>query len=286
MVSEVNKIIYNMLVSGRGVYLPEVGTLYIERRGARKISGNRLLSPHNVVSFSSQEQAPSLVREIVTIAGCDETQAKDIYERWLSKTRSEGKLTIQGVGSLVGKTFSVEEIFGKAINPNGVKTLVIRRKKSGAWIYAVCAISIICALGFFAYIMFGDDLFPTTKSKATSVAQSEVIAPEATETPATESADGVVAEQSAAAEPEQVATPAEPKQYAYYVVMGIFSTEENANRAVEQVQKKIEDPQCVILPFKNKYMVTIYGSDTMADCTAFSKSYQDIYPDLWVYTLK
>ena len=286
MVSEVNKIIYNMLVSGRGVYLPEVGTLYIERRGARKISGNRLLSPHNVVSFSSQEQAPSLVREIVSIAGCDEAQAQDIYDRWLSKTRSEGKLTIHGVGSLVGKAFTVEEAFGKAINPNGVKTLVIRRKKSGVWIYAICAISIVCALGFFAYIMWGDDLLPA-KSEVAPVAQSEVVAPETTETPSTESVDeSVSSEGTATTQPEQVATPAEPKQYAYYVVMGIFSTEENANRAVEQVQKKIEDPQCVILPFKNKFMVTIYGSDTMGDCNSFAKSYQDIYPDLWVYTLK
>ena len=38
MVGEVNKIIYNMLISGRGVYLPEVGSLFIERQGARRIS--------------------------------------------------------------------------------------------------------------------------------------------------------------------------------------------------------------------------------------------------------
>ena len=59
MVGEVNKIIYNMLVSGKGVFLPSVGTLYIELRGARKISETRLVSPHNVISYSSQEQAPS-----------------------------------------------------------------------------------------------------------------------------------------------------------------------------------------------------------------------------------
>ena len=36
MVGEVNKIIFNMLISGQGVYLPEIGTLYIERKGAKK----------------------------------------------------------------------------------------------------------------------------------------------------------------------------------------------------------------------------------------------------------
>ena len=82
MVGEVNKIIYNMLVSGRGVYLPEVGSLYIERQAARKISADKLLSPRNVVAFQSGEQAPSLVAEIVAVAGCSDEQAADIYQRW------------------------------------------------------------------------------------------------------------------------------------------------------------------------------------------------------------
>ena len=38
MVGEVNKIIFNMLISGQGVYLPEIGTLYIERKGAKKVA--------------------------------------------------------------------------------------------------------------------------------------------------------------------------------------------------------------------------------------------------------
>ena len=56
MVGEVNKIIYNMLVSGRGVHLPGVGTLFIERQGARKISDTKLMSPRNVVSFTSHNK--------------------------------------------------------------------------------------------------------------------------------------------------------------------------------------------------------------------------------------
>ena len=77
MVAEVNKIIYNMLVSGRGVYLPDVGTLFIERQAARKISDNKLLSPRNVVSFTTQVQAPSLVDEILqTVRLAEECNGK------------------------------------------------------------------------------------------------------------------------------------------------------------------------------------------------------------------
>ncbi len=290
MVGEVNKIIYNMLVSGKGVFLPSVGTLYIERKGARKISETRLLSPHNVISFSSLEQAPSLVREIVSIAGCEEAQAQDIYERWLMKTRVDNKLTIEGVGVLTDKTFAVDSALGKAINPQGVKTLVIRRKKSGAWIYAVCAVSVICALGFLAYILWGDKVGLSAVKKDVVAEQTEVI-PAMEIVPAdslAKAGEGTeVAAQSAETVKEQVAEVAVvAKEYAYYVVMGIFSTQENADRAVEQVEKKIEDPQCRILPFKDKFMVTIYGSDTVGDCNAYAKSYHDIYPDLWVYARK
>lgn len=288
MVGEVNKIIYNMLVSGKGVFLPSVGTLYIERRGARKISETRLVSPHNVISYSSQEQAPSLVSEIVSIAGCEQAQAQDIYDRWLSKTLVDGRLTIEGVGVLVGKAFTVDPALGKAINPQGIKTLVVRRKKSGAWIYVVCAISIALALGFFSYIMWGDKVSLSADEKPLAAEQTEVI-PAMEIVPADSIAKSEVAvEQTAVETKEQPAETvvAVAKDYAYYVVMGIFSTEENANRAVEQVEKKIEDPQCKILPFKNKFMVTIYGSDTVGDCNAYAKSYHDIYPDLWVYARK
>ena len=100
MVEEVNKIIYNMLIGGKGVLLPGVGTLYIERQGAKRISKDRLLSPRNAVNFSSQAEGRSIVDEIVAIAGCSEEQARDIYDRWLAKTREGKRITIGGVGVL------------------------------------------------------------------------------------------------------------------------------------------------------------------------------------------
>ena len=140
MVAEVNKIIYNMLVSGRGVYLPDVGTLFIERQAARKISDNKLLSPRNVVSFTTQVQAPSLVDEITTIANCEAAQSQDIYERWIAKTRIDNTLTINGVGKLVDKSFTMDNDFSAILNPQGSKVLIVRRKKqSHLWLYILSA---------------------------------------------------------------------------------------------------------------------------------------------------
>lgn len=291
MIEEVNKIIYNMLISGRGVYLPEVGTLFIERQGARRIDKNRLMSPRNVVAFSSQEQAPSLVEEIVSIASCQREQAQDIYERWIAKTRMEGEVAIGGVGVLRGKSFIADKSFSATINPKGVKTLVVRRKRSHAWIYVVCAVAIVIALAFFAYLQWGDQWGVTAqKQTAAATAVSTQQEPSAEATTASEATDAETSAEPAAnaengASQPQVAASSN-RAYAYYVVMGVFSTEENAARATEQLRSNIKDVQAEVLPLGNKHMVTAFGSDSREECNTFVRSYRDIYPDLWVYNKK
>lgn len=282
MIEEVNKIIYNMLISGRGVFLPEVGTLYIERQAARKLADGRLLSPRNAVVFAEGKQAPSLVDEIVAIAGCGVEQAQDIYERWQAKTLQQGVLTIGGVGVLKGKSFSTDKAFHSAINPQGVKTLVLRKKSSNAWLYVVSGVAVVIALGFLAYLMWGDKFMG--KQNAEKVAVEQVVAPETPAVEAEQVAEGEAAEQAAepVAEPQVVNN----SSYAYYVVVGIFSTPENAERAVKDAQAKVKEANCVVMPFKNKHMVTIFGSDNVADCNTFARSYRDVYPDLWVYNKK
>ena len=304
MVGEVNKIIYNMLVSGRGVYLPDVGSLYIERQAARKISADKLLSPRNVVAFQSGEQAPSLVNEIVAVAGCSVEQAADIYQRWSAKTREGSNIKIGGVGVLNHKSFVMESEFASAINPKGVKTIVIRRR-SNTWLYAICAVCVLVALGFCGYIMFGGEQTidamrikpiakvveqPSDEQSATTDAVAQGADGEtATATNSTNGSSGNIATSTnTSTQPTQ---PAETKvnngtNYEYYVVMGIFSTEENAQRAVAQAESQIKDVSCKVLPFKDKFMVTLFGSDKIGDCNSFANSYRDIYADLWVYKKK
>lgn len=292
MVGEVNKIIYNMLISGRGVRLPQIGTLYIERQGARRISEDRLLSPRNVVAFSSHDEAPSLVDEIVAIAGCQISQAEDIYERWKSKTLVDGVLTIGGVGQLKGKSFQMEPPFNSAINPKGVKTLVVRRPKSrsNGWLYAVCGVCVIVALCICGYLMWGDSLFPKNNTEnVVAAAPAEQVAEQEVTTEQTPAAEPTVQSQPEPSAPSvaPAQTPnVQNRRYAYYVVMGVFSTEANADRAIEQVRAKASEAKCEVLPFGSKFMVTMYGSDSREDCNTFARSYRDLFPDLWIYNKK
>lgn len=304
MVGEVNKIVYNMLISGKGVFLPEVGTLYIEHQGARKIADNKLKGPRNVVNFTSQPQAPSLVDEIVSVAGCSVVQAQDIYDRWLQKTRQGAVLTIEGVGVLNDKSFVTEAVFAAAINPKGVKTIIIRRK-SNAWIYILCALCVAIALGFFAYIMWGDKINGATKTSTPTeecqVAETQgdaVVAADTVAAAAAVDTAGTPAQnqpQTAAATadsvPHSAASPATHSDYySYYVVAGVFSTEQNADRAVEMCRKQLPDAACAIIPFKGgKFMVTLYGSDSQDDCAAFMRKNRSVSPELsgmWIYNKK
>ena len=300
MRGEVNKIIYNMLISGRGVFLPEVGTLFIERQGARKISDDKLVSPRNVVNFTSQEQAPSLVSEIVRVAGCSEEQAADIYQRWLMRTRQDATITIGGVGVLNHKSFSIESAFAAAINPRGVKTLVVRRK-SNTWLYVLSAVCVAIALGIFSFILWGDKLSNKTQSVAVadkvesaeqvqlseSVVESADTTNISTEATAQTAAQegGEVEEQSVTKTDANIAANVAHRDYfAYCVVMGVFSTEQNAERADEQARAKLSNPVCAILPFKgDKFMVTVFGSDSQAECSEYAKANRDVINDLWLY---
>ena len=56
MVDEVNRLVGNLLAAGSGVFLPGVGSLFVERRGARRLSKRSVQPPCRVVSFSSQQQ--------------------------------------------------------------------------------------------------------------------------------------------------------------------------------------------------------------------------------------
>ena len=78
----------------------------------------------------------------------------------------------------------------------------------------------------------------------------------------------------------------QPTAYRFYVVMGVFKEEANAQRAVKQVESKIENAMCVIRPFNEKHMVTIFGSDKRGDCMTYANAYRDIYPNLWIYENK
>ena len=119
MVNEINRLVGDLLAGGGEVFLPGVGSLYTERRGARRISRRSVLPPSRAVSFTSQERGVSLVAEISGAVQCDAAEAQDVYDRWLARTLENGVLTIEGVGVLKLKHFTPDAAFDRRLNPQG-----------------------------------------------------------------------------------------------------------------------------------------------------------------------
>ena len=129
MVDEVNRLVGNLLAAGSGVFLPGVGSLFVERRGARRLSKRSVQPPCRVVSFSSQQQGVSLADELARTLHCDAAGAQDVYDRWLSRTREGDVLTIEGVGVLKFKNFTLAPAFDRLLNPQGHE--VVSQKELG-----------------------------------------------------------------------------------------------------------------------------------------------------------
>jgi len=148
MVDEVNRLVGNLLAAGSGVFLPGVGSLFVERRGARRLSKRSVQPPCRVVSFSSQQQGVSLPMNLARTLHCDAAGAQDVYDRWLSRTREGDVLTIEGVGVLKFKNFTLAPAFDRLLNPQGHEPVRIKPARRLDWALWVGIAAIVIAAGF------------------------------------------------------------------------------------------------------------------------------------------
>ena len=68
-----------------------------------------------------------------------------------------------------------------------------------------------------------------------------------------------------------------------YVVLGVFSTPENASRAVQAAEERVPGIRYSVYVFGNKWMVSPFSGEDAAACARFMKEYRDRLPDIWVY---
>ncbi len=312
MVDQVNRLAGDLLAGGGELLLPDVGTLYTERRSARRISNRTVLPPVREVLFSEQQDGVSLTDEIARTTGCDAAEAKEIYDRWLAHVQTGDTLTIDGVGRLNAGKLTVEPAFDARLNPQGREP--IRVKKSGSrldwalWV-GIVAVFVVLALGALAYWHID----------RTAVEQTAAVETPPQTTPAT--ADTVATAASAPADSDSVQTalPAptpsaaaqpqlstkeqtiaanvraqKPSQAAdevlafvsgrHYVVLGVFSTQANARRASAAAAKKEDDLHCSVYRYGSKFMVSAFETSDAETAAQFIRAHRDRYPDLWSYT--
>lgn len=338
MVDEVNRLVGNLLAGGSGVFLPGVGSLFVERRGARRLSKRTVLPPCRVVSFSSQQRGASLVDELTRALQCDAAGAQDVYDRWLSRTREGDVLTIEGVGVLKFKNFTLAPAFDRLLNPQGHEPVRIKPARKFDWALWIGVAAIVIAAGF-----GGAEFLRTNSSDipesgaAAEVAQSASAADAGIPADSSATAEETAAGTTTAAEPDAAGTvsaepdvagttaagvagtadsagdradaavtrpdtkpagqrpgpaarvstePASLVSGHRYVVLGVFSTPENAARAAADAEAREASVHCGVYRFGNKFMVSPFEAPDAEACTLFIRNYSDRFPGLWTYTAR
>lgn len=353
MVEQVNRLVGNLLAANSVVWLPDVGTLRVERQAARRLSRREVQPPVRLVNFSSQRSGESLVDAIARAARCDQAMAEDIYARWLSRVRTENGVVMEGVGELKFKNFTPNEAFDRRLNPQGRRPMRVHTPRRLDWSVWVGLVAAVLAVGGLVY-QFGLERNPLDEPEAEFVEVSEPAAGEAlaagsaVEDAAAEAGGVVAAGNDAAAatgnaagtnaavapadaavkgaptgapapRPAEAANPsvsapaasapaasaqpsaqvaAAPKPAApageplrmtskrHYVVLGVYSTLENAERAAALAAKKEPAMRCTVYRFGGKFMVSPFESDDVEASRQFMRAGRSAFPEMWVYSAK
>jgi flagellar basal body-associated protein FliL len=318
MVNEVNKIIKNTLISRGGVTLPSVGTLRLVRKGAQPISKG-VSTPEYAIIFSSSEDTLSLIDAIASVASIPYVDAEDIYLRWLDKSRNDGRVVIEGVGTICDKSFKAEDAMISQLNPFRGNTLTLSyRRSSKHWIiYTAASIVVLLAVGacliFMGNKSSNDNTEHSTESNTQLTANNQkiVASEDVTITLPTDISTNVVdnhAEDSdnveiadvpyssEASEPMEVIEPIEPivvrpwheaTDIKHYVIVGSYKRRSNANGAIADIEAMTEvELECQAIKRGNMYSVAIFGGNDITSCERFVSQHKELFPQAWIYSVE
>lgn len=314
MVNEVNRLIFNALVSGHEVYIAELGTLYIARHEATKLRRNRVVAPSFSLMFTTECRGEALSSIIRQTAGISSSEAEDIARRWLQKTTNDGRVVIEGVGTIANGTITADTELAKRLKGSDRVVELTKQKKGSTlpWVIVVALLLCGVCIGTYLYIY-------NTRTTVTEPSSNEAISVKAAEVITSENItdykqDALVSEPISASESEPIPATtehndaeqhAEPQEalttetsndastadwreqdVRHYVIFGSYSTLDNANTAIGKITRKNPAAECKILPLGKMHAVAVYGSVDRSECEAFKRTHRSLYKNAWIHTPK
>ena len=270
MVAEVNKLISNTLCQGRDLYLPEVGALVVRRNAASRAGSTKMAPPCRTVTFTGEQRGESVVGLISSTAGVDSARAEEIYKQWLSEVKKDDVVTIEGVGTIANRKFTVDKHLAELLNPSvkGVELKPRKNNKPAIIVVAVVAVVAAVALWFF----LKEQPAPVVVEPVV-----EVVEPQPAPEPVVVDKDPDVEEMTAGAS---------------YVVWGVFAQKENAMKYKQMITRKYGD---IVTPtiYHHKddtmYMLALAEKNSRNKCAVIVEQLQDIdglFDELWIFTNK
>jgi len=312
---EIGRLVRNLLMTEQPVFLPGIGSLYVERAAARRVSASVVEPPFRYVEFASAERGAALPSEIARAAHCSAEEAADVYRRWLDKSFDDasGRLTIEGVGTLFQKSFRLDPAFDRLLNPQGRQPVRLRRPMPW-WLWSAVTLLIVflAAAGVFWLdpVSRWPGLF-TSEPKPIEVIvkqSGELRQPTLPAEPAAEpgggqpageevgegggtavpASDTVQPARSAAAERPAAGEIVRTRSGWSYVVLGIYSTESNARRAVGQAENRygrVTAGECRIFRYGEKFLVSLGEAESREEAQSLAARYRaEGVADVWVYS--
>lgn len=294
MTEQIGLLAGNVLAGGGDLFLPGVGSLYTESRPARRLPKRRLEPPCRVVSFTSQQRGRSLVDVIARTAQCDADAAQEIYDRWLLRAQQDDVLTLEGIGTLKFKHFTLDPAFDARLNPQGHVPVQLPARRLD-WTVWFGIVAILIAVGIVGYLYLPACMAPAepvveevaVELPAPAVLPADTIATDSLAVDTLSTPSPAITQP--VPQPQSVGTAAEPAELVAgnrYVVLGVFSSTENAARAIADAVSKDASLRCGIYRFGGKFLVSPFSSVDADACTRFIREQSDRFPGMWTYTAR
>lgn len=306
---------YNALAKRQGVVLPGIGTLYAVTVPAEMQKPGVVTPPVNRVELVTDE-LPGIPHIVDLIAGYDQTdpeQAREIYNRWLAENCSEEGVTIGAVGNIREGVFTPDPGLEEALNP--VDTGAVRlpgridAKRVAMWVVFAVLIGVGISVGAIVWYEYSEQMRIVRLSEQPVLPASVPAAPDspAVKVPAAAGSDSSAGESGASAgvdssaavpakQPEPVREPATvpaaklvPATAAmhYYVIVGTYSTDQNAEKFIASAQKKNDKLEYAKIPMPNgKILVSVFGATAETEANRMKNEVSGLFPDAWVFKSK
>lgn len=312
--NHIEKSIFDTLARRRGINLPGVGSLSVVHVPAEFITDSSIRPPHNKIIFS-----PSANPQYVSAGDMEG------YKEWLQHTeQGRGVREINGVGVIKGNIFYPSVELHGILNPHGTQPVAVkpryrfkRKIAVGAGVAAAAAVAIMAVIfidRFAGANMRAEENMEGTAALVKQEAEGAASRGESTIEAAVASGIGEEIEaKSDISAPVQSAPDADgphsgqgsPERgmdteesltgyaptaadgHLYYLVVGVFSEPQNADKLISRDPLGIGSSNYRKAEFRNgKILVSAFSSPDREEVERRRRELSSINRDLWIYEKK
>lgn len=277
-VEKINDIVFDTLARRCSVYIDGIGSLMLSSENVlTKVAGKVHSYPYYKVTLVKGERfGIDLKAHCLSISGIDKKNIDVVFGSWLTECGikpSLSRFTINGVVAYDNGVVKMSDGLNKSLNPlygeseEGDLSQQPKRKINGV-VIALIAVIIVAIIAYL-FLSREDNYSLIPQQKAETVEMIETVTEEVVVEPVTEE---VVAQEVVAAEPIT-------NTESFNLVVGVFSTRENADKYLKGISSPVKN----IVEVIGKYYATIGTFHTEPEAIAAKRKSP---LDCWVLNIK